>query len=113
GGSTFPGLTPGASFHAYSALVCGINAIYAYRASAPNVAEEELVATRECMRARGPDAAGIWLSDDHRVGLGHRRLAIIDLSPAGAQPMHRGANAIVFNGEIYNYRELRARLEAK
>jgi len=68
---------------------------------------------RECMRSRGPDAADVWISEDGRVGLGHRRLAIIDLSPAGAQPMRRGSLAIIFNGEIYNYRELRARLEAK
>ncbi|MGZ4778874.1 MAG: asparagine synthase (glutamine-hydrolyzing) [Thermoanaerobaculia bacterium] len=65
------------------------------------------------MRSRGPDAAGFWLSPDSRVGLGHRRLAIIDLSPGGAQPMHRGENAIIFNGEIYNYRELRADLESR
>jgi asparagine synthase (glutamine-hydrolysing) len=45
------------------------------------------------------------------VGLGHRRLAIIDLSPGGAQPMRRGERVIIFNGEIYNYKELRARLE--
>ncbi|HVR38339.1 MAG TPA: asparagine synthase (glutamine-hydrolyzing) [Thermoanaerobaculia bacterium] len=93
--------------------MCGINAIYAYRPSAPNVDHEELIATRECMRSRGPDAADAWLSPDTRIGLGHRRLAIIDLSPAGAQPMHRDENVIVFNGEIYNYQELRARLEAK
>jgi asparagine synthase (glutamine-hydrolysing) len=55
----------------------------------------------------------VWLSDDRSVGLAHRRLAIIDLSPAGAQPMRRGERVIIFNGEIYNYQELRARLEAK
>ncbi|HUP61793.1 MAG TPA: asparagine synthase (glutamine-hydrolyzing) [Thermoanaerobaculia bacterium] len=93
--------------------MCGINAIFAYRADAPRVDADELLATRECMRTRGPDAADQWISDDGRVGLGHRRLAIIDLSPAGAQPMRRGENVIIFNGEIYNYRELRARLEAR
>jgi asparagine synthase (glutamine-hydrolysing) len=93
--------------------MCGINGVFAWRAGAPPVDVEELVRSRECMRSRGPDAADVWISDDRRVGLGHRRLAIIDLSPAGAQPMRRGALAIIFNGEIYNYRELRARLEAK
>jgi asparagine synthase (glutamine-hydrolysing) len=93
--------------------MCGINGIFAYGGGAPPVDAEELMRSRECMRSRGPDAADVWISEDGRVGLGHRRLAIIDLSPAGAQPMRRGPLAIIFNGEIYNYRELRARLEAK
>ena len=93
--------------------MCGINAIFAWRADAPPVDREELLISRECMRSRGPDAADVWVSEDGRVGLGHRRLAIIDLSPAGAQPMRRGERVIVFNGEIYNYRELRARLEGR
>ncbi len=93
--------------------MCGINAIFAWRAGAPPVDREELLISRECMRSRGPDAADVWVSEDGRVGFGHRRLAIIDLSPAGAQPMRRGERVIVFNGEIYNYRELRARLESQ
>jgi asparagine synthase (glutamine-hydrolysing) len=93
--------------------MCGINAIFAYRDAAPVVDREEVIATRECMHSRGPDAGDAWFSDDGRVGFGHRRLAIIDLSPGGAQPMHFGALTIVFNGEIYNYRELRAQLEAR
>jgi asparagine synthase (glutamine-hydrolysing) len=93
--------------------MCGINGIFAYASDAPPVDREELTTSRECMRSRGPDAADLWISSDARVGLAHRRLAIIDLSPAGAQPMRRGESVIIFNGEIYNYRELRARLEAK
>ena len=93
--------------------MCGINGIFAYRADAPPVNRDELVASRECMRSRGPDAADAWISNDGRVGLAHRRLAIIDLSPGGAQPMQRGERVIIFNGEIYNYQELRARLEAQ
>jgi asparagine synthase (glutamine-hydrolysing) len=93
--------------------MCGINGIFAYAPDAPPVDSEELIASRECMRSRGPDAGDVWLSPDERVGLGHRRLAIIDLSPGGAQPMRRGERVIVFNGEIYNYRELRQQLEAK
>jgi asparagine synthase (glutamine-hydrolysing) len=60
---------------------------------------------------RGPDDEGLWQSPDRACGFAHRRLAIIDLSPGGHQPMHdplTGAT-IVFNGEIYNYRELRQR----
>src|ERR1043165_7687818 len=90
--------------------MCGINAIYAYRASSPAVDRDELVACRDAMRSRGPDGADAWVSADGRVGVAHRRLAIIDLSPGGAQPMRRGELVIVFNGEIYNYRELRAEL---
>src|SRR5262245_4935939 len=67
------------------------------------------------MAARGPDGAGEWISEDGRIGLAHRRLSIIDLSNRGAQPMLSadGTVAITFNGEIYNYRSLRAELEAK
>lgn len=74
-----------------------------------------LVAGRDAMRHRGPDGAGLWWSPDGRVGFGHRRLAIIDISPAGHQPMHDagGSLTIVFNGEIYNYRELQQEFIAK
>src|SRR3954463_13517145 len=93
--------------------MCGINAIFAYGGVAPAVDRDEVIATRECMLSRGPDAGDAWFSDDGRVGLGHRRLAIIDLSPGGAQPKHFNQLTLVFNGEIYNYRELRAQLEAR
>lgn len=64
------------------------------------------------MRHRGPDDAGEWWTPDGRVGFGHRRLAIVDLSSAGHQPMSdvRGTLCIVFNGEIYNFQELRNEL---
>ncbi|MEO8453327.1 MAG: asparagine synthase (glutamine-hydrolyzing), partial [Gemmatimonadota bacterium] len=63
---------------------------------------------RDAMAYRGPDGAGVWWSDDGRVGLAHRRLAIVGLGPAGAQPMcgAGGTTVITFNGELYNYHEL-------
>jgi asparagine synthase (glutamine-hydrolysing) len=76
-------------------------------------AEGEALGRMVCaQRHRGPDAEGIWLSPLGGAGLGHNRLSIIDLSPAGRQPMWSacGRYAIVFNGEIYNYLELRAEL---
>lgn len=60
---------------------------------------------------RGPDGRGVFR--DGPLGLGHRRLAIIDLSPAGAQPMRRGDLTISYNGELYNFQELRAELESR
>ena len=92
--------------------MCGINGIFAFGAAAPSANRDELLATREAMHRRGPDAGDSWFSGDGRVAFGHRRLAIIDLSPGGAQPMRFGSLVITFNGEIYNYRELRASLEA-
>ena len=64
---------------------------------------------------RGPDSSGIWISDDARVAFGHRRLSIIDLSPAGNQPMLDAERKIVIilNGEIYNYKNLRKELISK
>ena len=63
---------------------------------------------------RGPDASGVWISPGAEVGLGHRRLSILDLSDAGAQPMHSecGRLSVTFNGEIYNHLDIRAELEA-
>lgn len=63
---------------------------------------------------RGPDDAGYWFDEDRRVGLGHRRLSIVDLSPAGHQPMQSRSSryVIAFNGEIYNHLLLRQALEA-
>lgn len=95
--------------------MCGINGIFAYHCAAKPIDRAELVRTRDHMAARGPDAGGIWLADSGRIGFGHRRLAIIDLTDGGAQPMASadGSLIVTFNGEIYNYRELRQGLEAK
>jgi asparagine synthase (glutamine-hydrolysing) len=74
-----------------------------------------LAAMRDTLDHRGPDDAGIWWAADRCVGLAHRRLAIIDLSPGGHQPMAdvTGRLWITQNGEIYNYRELRRELEGR
>ena len=67
----------------------------------------------DCLASRGPDDSGTWVDPTVGVALGHRRLSILDLSPLGHQPMHSasGRYVIVFNGEIYNYLELRHELE--
>lgn len=91
--------------------MCGIAGYFAYRRAAASVSRDVLITIRDRMKARGPDGHGIWQSNDGRVGLAHRRLAIIDLSSAGLQPMAHDHLTIVFNGEIYNYRALRTELE--
>src|SRR5882672_7893003 len=95
--------------------MCGIAGILAYRNVAPAVDRAELARMNDRMAARGPDGSGIWIAADRRVGFAHRRLAIIDLSDRGAQPMASsdGAVSISFNGEIYNYRALRVELEGR
>ncbi|WP_119290391.1 asparagine synthase (glutamine-hydrolyzing) [Azohydromonas sediminis] len=94
--------------------MCGIAGIVSYRdAAAAPLDREELRRMRDAMAARGPDGAGDWVSRDGSVAFAHRRLAIIDLDARAAQPMidPDTGNVIVFNGEIYNYRELRRDLE--
>src|SRR5215467_2603962 len=93
--------------------MCGLNGIFAYHSAAGRPKDAELLATRDAMRARGPDGAGAWWSGDRRCGLGHRRLSILDLSERASQPMvsEDGRLVVVFNGEIYNYPQLRAELE--
>jgi asparagine synthase (glutamine-hydrolysing) len=92
--------------------MCGIVGI---ASKAPVSHRAWLTAGRDAITHRGPDDAGEWWSHDGRVGLAHRRLSIIDLSPGGHQPMHDATSVltIVFNGEIYNFAELREQLIAK
>jgi asparagine synthase (glutamine-hydrolysing) len=91
--------------------MCGICGIYDM--NHPEVAAETVVRMRDVMITRGPDDAGLHLSP--HIGLGHRRLSIMDISAAGHQPMTNedGTIWITFNGEIYNFRELREILAAK
>jgi asparagine synthase (glutamine-hydrolysing) len=91
--------------------MCGIIGIAARSAPAQR---GWLGAGCDALHHRGPDGGGEWWSEDGRVGFAHRRLAIIDLSAAGHQPMRdeTGALTIVFNGEIYNFTDLRDELTA-
>ncbi len=95
--------------------MCGIVGIYHYHSNASTVDRDELRNIRDYMYSRGPDGKGEWFSNNRRAGLGHRRLSIIDLSEQGKQPMQSKAGllSISFNGEIYNYKELRTTLENK
>jgi asparagine synthase (glutamine-hydrolysing) len=91
--------------------MCGIAGVFEFE-SPREVASEVIVAMRDTLGHRGPDGTGCWVSDDHRVGLGHTRLAIQDLH-GGAQPMTGPSDTtLVFNGEIYNYPQLRRDLES-
>jgi len=95
--------------------MCGIVGVYNYGNPGMRLQSDTLVRMRDTMAHRGPDDAGIYVSPDGKLGLGHRRLSILDLSALGHQPMVSadGRYWIVFNGEIYNFRELRADLEPK
>ncbi|MBI2278876.1 MAG: asparagine synthase (glutamine-hydrolyzing) [Candidatus Brennerbacteria bacterium] len=92
--------------------MCGIAGVYHYKNS-KTADERTLVAMRDTLVHRGPDDAGIYLSPDRKVGLGTRRLKIIDLSPAGHMPMTdaSGRAWITYNGEIYNFQDLREELK--
>jgi asparagine synthase (glutamine-hydrolysing) len=92
--------------------MCGIVGVVAREGLPAGYPVEEMC---DRLAHRGPDDRGTWVSRDRRVALGHRRLAVIDPSPAGRQPMvsASGRARIAFNGEIYNFREIRAALEAR
>jgi asparagine synthase (glutamine-hydrolysing) len=95
--------------------MCGIAGMIDWRAATPSDALRSICAAMtETLRHRGPDAGDVWVEAESGVALGQRRLAIIDLSPGGAQPMLSADRryAITFNGEIYNYREMRRDLAA-
>lgn len=91
--------------------MCGIAGLIS--ATAP-VSGELIRGMTDRIVPRGPDSSGEWISADGQLGLGHRRLAIIDLTEAGHQPMHSacGRYTVTYNGEIYNFEDLRAELTA-
>jgi asparagine synthase (glutamine-hydrolysing) len=93
--------------------MCGIVGIFEYGHVGGGVSEALVERMRDTLRHRGPDGEGIHVSDDQRLGFGHRRLSIVDLEH-GAQPMFgEDGTCLVFNGEIYNYPHLRRRLEGE
>jgi asparagine synthase (glutamine-hydrolysing) len=94
--------------------MCGFVGIYNY-GNSQDIDEKLLIEMRDTMIHRGPDDCGVYLSRDRKLGLGHRRLSIIDLTPRGRQPMsdNQGKIWIVYNGEVYNFPELRKGLEKK
>ena len=92
--------------------MCGIAGFVNYKTRDRGAAAAVLDRMTESLAHRGPDAGGTWLDGEGQVGLGHRRLSIVDLSELGAQPMHSatGRYTIVFNGEIYGFVALRDEL---
>ena len=90
--------------------MCGI---LGHLDSNARISRELLCLMRDRMIHRGPDDAGVWMSEDETVGLAHRRLSVVDLSASGHQPMlsRDGRYVIVLNGEIYNFRDVRRELQ--
>ncbi len=95
--------------------MCGVAGLFDYRARrAPTALAVQARAMADALKHRGPDAGDVWCDAAAGIALGHRRLSIIDLSPAGAQPMVSSCGRFVvsFNGEVYNADVLRPELEA-
>jgi asparagine synthase (glutamine-hydrolysing) len=93
--------------------MCGIIGVLSFNPQKP-VSKELIDTMRDTLIHRGPDGAGSWISEDGQVGFGHRRLSILDLSSNAAQPMLNDAKTITitFNGEIYNYQDIKNELVA-
>lgn len=92
--------------------MCGIAGVYKFN-NPQAVSEDEIKKMSDVLTHRGPDGSGVYISPDKKTGLGHRRLSIIDLSSAASQPMANENKTIwiTFNGEIYNFKELKSSLE--
>ena len=95
--------------------MCGIAGLFSLRSAAEADPAVTALAMVDTLAHRGPDGRDSWGDREAGVGLGHRRLSIVDLTDTGTQPMHSadGRYVITFNGEIYNFRELRAELEQR
>jgi asparagine synthase (glutamine-hydrolysing) len=95
--------------------MCGLTGLWQPKGCAAKQVRDIVLRMADTLVHRGPDDAGVWVDKSAGVALGHRRLAILDLSPAGHQPMVsvRGRLVIAFNGEIYNHLALRQQLQAQ
>ncbi|WP_428248611.1 asparagine synthase (glutamine-hydrolyzing) [Ferrovibrio sp.] len=95
--------------------MCGLAGLLCPGGGRLDKLQRDLAKMTTAIAYRGPDDCGFWCDAEAGIALGHRRLAIIDLSSEGAQPMQSasGRYSIVFNGEIYNYRDLRAQLQSE
>jgi len=91
--------------------MCGIAGIISTNSSL--VQQQRLQLMADALKHRGPQGEGFWINAQRTLGFAHRRLAVIDLSNAAAQPLHYLHYTIIFNGEIYNYKELRETLQQK
>ena len=91
--------------------MCGIAGFWQMKRQA-EIPAEILLRMGNALKHRGPDDSGVFYDDSTGLGLVHRRLSILDLSPAGHQPMtsHSGRYVIIFNGEVYNFEEIRREL---
>jgi asparagine synthase (glutamine-hydrolysing) len=93
--------------------MCGINGIYGLNHETNNNLDKQIINMNKILKHRGPDGEGIWKNDEMYIGLGHVRLSIIDLNQSADQPMINDRYVIVFNGEIYNYNEIKEELKHK
>ena len=95
--------------------MCGICGIYNFSGVSFNITEDLIIKMRDTMLHRGPDDCGVYISDDRKIGFGHRRLSIIDLREVARQPMSNETQDIwiTYNGKIYNHLELRENLEKR
>jgi len=95
--------------------MCGIAGIWQAQNSSSDKLQSVVRSMTDAIRHRGPDASGQWIDEKNGLGLGHRRLSIIDLSPNGAQPAISDCERyiLIFNGEIYNHQDIRRQLEAE
>ena len=89
--------------------MCGLVGVLQGSALSEMALNKSLTAMSDAIQHRGPDGSGVWTDSQQGVGLGHRRLSIVDLSPHGSQPMisHTGRFVLAFNGEIYNHAAIR------
>ncbi len=92
--------------------MCGIVGIWDFRQGSDKISQGLIESMRDAIAYRGLDDAGIFIDEKYNLALGHRRLSIIDLSPRGHQPMVNDSQElwITYNGEIYNYKEIRSEL---